>query len=294
MLAIAFLATLLVTIALLIVHITGIYQKGISIRAVNTVGRELIDEFSRVIGGSPIVDIDRDKNGYIDDDEYLRYYSQVSISGATIGGGSADQPVNGAFCTGKFSYIWNTGFALNEFKDSGGATDHRLGYRSEGGADNYDFRLMRIPDDKRSICAVYNSLTASGASHVLIQSSSSVDIDGELTDVTLDKEGVELLDSNESRLALYDFRVYPVSVNELTGHAFYSATFVLATLAGGVDIYSNGDFCTDPRDSNDEVVRSSSTNLTTDFSYCAVNKFNFAMRATGQTIDNGQGQYGER
>ena len=75
-------------------------------------------------------------------------------------------------------------------------------------------------------------------------------------------------------LALYDFKVFPPVRNESTKHIFYSATFILATLRGGVDIMASENYCTD---------RSLAGTLVTDFNYCAINKFNFSMRATGET-----------
>lgn len=294
-LAMTFISVMLVTIALLVIQITAIYQKGVTISTVNSVGRELIDEFSRVIGASPIIGIDPDKNGYIDDAEYRRYFIQTSdTSGLTSEGHKvADQPVHGVFCTGQYSYLWNTGYAMNLYENSRGASDYRLGYKADGKAVNYDFRLLRVPDDGRRICALYSALTAGGEKNILIQSRNGLEIDGSSISVTIDMEPEELLSPGENDLALYDLQLFPASVNESTGHAFYSGTFILATLKGGVDIYSSGDFCRETNDSG-EITRVSGSDLTTDFSYCAINKFNFAMRSTGRTSDDNQDQYGER
>ena len=69
--------------------------------------------------------------------------------------------------------------------------------------------------------------------------------------------------------------VFAPTVHELTSSAYYSGTFILATLRGGININSTGEFCSDPPD-----------NLNTDFAYCAINKFNFAMKADGEKLDS--------
>jgi hypothetical protein len=81
----------------------------------------------------------------------------------------------------------------------------------------------------------------------------------------------EMLDNSQNNLAIYDFTVFKPTIHKVTSAAFYSGTFILATLRGGIDINSTGEFCSDPPD-----------NLDTDFAYCAINKFNFAMRAAGE------------
>jgi hypothetical protein len=61
----------------------------------------------------------------------------------------------------------------------------------------------------------------------------------------------------------------------------------LATYRGGVNIKSNGDFCEGSDDENG--YRDSEITLN-DFDYCAVNKFNFSSRATGETGINKHGE----
>jgi len=99
-------------------------------------------------------------------------------------------------------------------------------------------------------------------------------ISGEVADY------VDTQDAAESDLALYDFRVFPPTVNRVTGHVFYSATFVLGTLRG-IDITAAGNYC----------VNISET-LNTDFAYCSINKFNFAMTTMG--TGGLQDYYGQR
>ena len=66
--------------------------------------------------------------------------------------------------------------------------------------------------------------------------------------------------------------------------------FILATYRGGVNIKSNGDFCegSDSKDGTRDSTDSDEMTLN-DFDYCAVNKFNFSARATGETGINKYG-----
>ena len=99
---------------------------------------------------------------------------------------------------------------------------------------------------------------------------------------------VSLINDDDADLALYDFVILPATQNNKTGQIFYSGMFILATIRGGVTVLSNGDFCT-----GSEIMYSDKVEATNqEFNYCAVNKFNFAMRATGET-SNAE-QYGER
>jgi hypothetical protein len=99
---------------------------------------------------------------------------------------------------------------------------------------------------------------------------------------------VSLISDNDSDLALYDFVVLPATQNNKTGQIFYSGSFILATMRGGVNVMTNGDFCTGTETMYGTDVEATSF----EFNYCAVNKFNFAVRATGQTTNTNQ--YGER
>lgn len=283
-LAMAFVSTLLITIALVISQIMTIYQKGLALRAVNSVGRELIDEFSRAINIAPVKGVNflcsgiysgsteavnNARNACISRGAYLLTYHQ-DYAQLNVNGTNKEVPLHGTFCTGRYSYIWNTGYALN----NGRAETIHLTYgESNTNYQSNNFRLLRIPDDDNRICAQgvsnnnyeYNAPT--GDNPVLDFTAG--------TGGSFEAEPIELLGNSENNLVLYDLVVFPAALHTVTQHSFYSATFILATLSGGVDIMSAGDYCTaDPTD-----------DLTTDFNYCAVNKFNFAVRATGELTE---------
>ena len=263
-LAMGFLTTILVTIAILLIQIMSIYQKGLSLRAVNTMGQQLIDELTRTVGGSPIVpNINPVPNdsGIVNEQALATALRRYYISNTIVEGGRQKQ-INGVFCTGSYSYIWNT----PESDPTNSASPNVLTLQYGETGERKIYKMARVVDNTRRICQ--EAQGDSPASNFIISAT--------------DPEPIELINTDEADLYLYDFTVFPATQNTITGQTFYSANFILGTMRGGINIMSNGDYCEDL----------ASQEMVSDFSYCAVNKFNFAMRATGYT--EGEDQYGER
>jgi len=274
MLAMTFLAVLLMGIATVTMQILEIYRKGLALRAVNAVGRDILNDMTRTISGSPIVEninpeasgVDIGGNKNITENDimkaYRSYYSEVIDS---YGNTAEDDGMNvqwgGIFCTGSYDYVWNTAPAIRMARED--AENIKNMFTING---KY-YKLARIPDKDRSNCAVDpdndNKLKTTKYS----------------TEENNDDLVVSLISDDDSDLALYDFVVLPATQNNKTGQIFYSGMFILATMRGGVNIMTNGDFCT-----GTETMYSSEVESTNqEFNYCAVNKFNFAMRATGES-----------
>lgn len=267
--AMTFVATLLITIALVITQMTAIYQKGLALRAVNSTGRELVDEFTRGITSAPAKGTSYLCNSLYGSNETARAACESGDANlltyhqdtATLDG--QDVPVHGVFCTGRYSYIWNTGYALK------GSTDSKRRAELIVNGTNYGdtFHLMRVNDDDRALCRAYmntNSYRYNGNGNSKYSYS-----------ISSDDAPIELLSGSEDNLSLYDFVPFPAAFHDITQHAFYSITFILGTVQGGINIMSAGDYCTAP----------STDSLDSEFNYCAVNKFNFAVRATGELTD---------
>lgn len=263
-LAMGFLTTILVTIAILLIQIMSIYQKGLSLRAVNTMGQQLIDELTRTVGGSPIVpNINPVPNdsGIVNEQALATALRRYYVSNTIVEDGRQKQ-INGVFCTGSYSYIWNT----PESDPTNSASPNVLTLQYGETGERKIYKMARVVDNTRRICQ--EAQGDSPASNFIISAT--------------DPEPIELINTDEADLYLYDFTVFPATQNTITGQTFYSANFILGTMRGGINIMSNGDYCEDL----------ASQEMVSDFSYCAVNKFNFAMRATGYT--EGEDQYGER
>lgn len=266
-LALVFVSIILITIAWLTIHITSVYEKGLAMKAVNSTAKEIIDDVSRAIATSPARTVDSlcsqvytegssAYNKCIDDNArkftYQQRYGNVNINGTV-----KSVPTNGVFCTGRYSYLWNSAYVLNSADYtvvSGGKAVFNRAYSP-------NFRLLKISDYTRELC------TQHMLSNVYYYDDNN---NYYITNGTPDVN-YEMLDNSENNLAIYDFTVFKPTIHKVTSAAFYSGTFILATLRGGIDINSTGEFCSDPPD-----------NLDTDFAYCAINKFNFAMRAAGE------------
>jgi type II secretory pathway pseudopilin PulG len=272
-LALIFISIILLTIAWLTMHITSIYEKGLSMKAVNSTAKELIDDFSRAIAGSPARTVQSQcltkytysssptsPYGSCVSDNARKFVYQQRYGKVTIKSNSKQVvvPVNGVFCTGRYSYIWNTAYALNT-EDYISAINYKATFNY---APSSDFRLLKVQDYERAICS----------SHVR---SDIYAYDADMNYSLSSEPGVviDLLDSSENNLALYDMAVFKPTVHKVTSAGFYSGSFILATLRGGVDITATGDFCSEPPDG-----------LDTDFTYCSINKFNFSMRAAGEKM----------
>jgi len=312
--AIAFISVLLITITLITNEIVSLYRRGYSMKAVNQVGRDLIDDFTAAITGSPTVNIvSTFCNGYDTTNKedcakdsgqkavYHQYYTTAHIENS--GSNYSTVPLGGVFCTGRYSYVWNTGYVLgssssayskpdgNAFASSDRLSIHiprdllpadvDTGNLPSGwsfdGTDGYwieNFRLLKFEDTSRAICTF--PITNTDGSHADRNYSKTdpvrFDDSHQGFEITypLETSPIELISASDSSLALYDMVVFTPAQVSNTNRLFYSASFILGTLDGSVDIMTASDFCKTP-----------DTYQNLDFSYCAVNKFNFSTQASG-------------
>ncbi|MBQ3464392.1 prepilin-type N-terminal cleavage/methylation domain-containing protein [Candidatus Saccharibacteria bacterium] len=290
--AIAFLSVLMLTITMVTNEITTLYHKGYVLKTVNQVGRSLIEEFSSAVTDSPPASIKSFCNKYtgpyktscINDNGYASVYHRYYYSGNIKINGedkSGPFPVGGVFCTNGYSYIWNTGYVLSDnYADASGNSIKKEGivikYTTLSNPTQQslkDFRLVKFPDAKRSACDFGISANYPSTVEMDIASlSSDASADRhiiELSDLT--EAPVEILSESDTQLVLYDFQVFPPAQVEYTSHLLYSASFILGTKNGGINVMTNNNFC---------QITDTSGYSSVDFSYCAVNKFNFSVQAS--------------
>lgn len=98
LLAMTFVSILLLSIALVVIQISNIYNKGLTLRAVDQSGRTVSADIQRVLGQTQPL---------------------ANLAGAFViqrgdAASASDSPLGGRFCTGEFTYIWNYGVALDE------------------------------------------------------------------------------------------------------------------------------------------------------------------------------------
>ncbi len=115
MIAMAFVSMLLLAIAFVVLRISGIYNKGVTIKAVNQAGRTIVDDMKKTIAASDPGSID------------------------------VTQIQNGRLCTGTYSYIWNRG------GDSSSALENK--YKNDGQtASTKKIRLVKARDNGGLYC----------------------------------------------------------------------------------------------------------------------------------------------
>ena len=255
-LSMAFIGVLLLGIASVILGLSSIYQKGLSLRAVNASGQQIIEDINKAVNSASyvadIAKIDEDKDGFISDEE-----SKKALEGYFFQALDGDNLQRyGAFCIANYTYVWNTAKTLQA---GTGVTINGVRYR-----------LARFPDPNHKQC------------NKDLEGEVTVANSGGIADVnitpTMATDPVELIAKDEVDLALYDFSVIPATQSVTTKQAFINISFILATLKGGVNIKANGDYCqgSDVSEFNDY-----------DFDYCAVNKFNFSVRTGGNARKKG-------
>ncbi len=312
----AFVAVLLITITIITINISSIYQKGLTLKAVNSVGRSLVDELTMAINSAPSVDTRSLCKGFLSDDtEVNECIKQNAMLYIFQDNGPADYGVsnsdydntenlqyNGIFCTGRYSYFWNTYYG-----DEAGKTIS-VRYRNENGGEetltrepgnDIPFRLVRFEDRNYRLCSAtlesgkYKTKFSSFSEGNPIDMTNLANTPGDTAThpypVAKPEEG--LLDAFDLDLMLYNLNIFPISQDSVTLRTFMTGTFVLGTLRGSVDITRSGDYCqedilpgaTDHNGTEDGYAGSSGNIFDTgaEFNYCAINKFNFATRTAG-------------
>ena len=297
-LSLVFIATLSIAVALIISNSIATYRRGLTLNSVNTVGMEVVDDVRAAIQNSPsrsvaekcasVYDQSDFQYDYCVEDGGLNFALLEKEANVVIRGSERyNLPVFGAFCSGEYSYIWNSGYFFN----NEGATVEDVArasfaYRGTDGRrqEVSDFRLLKIKDNQRAVCIskivddvktysysdMRDNPDYSDTEATTLENMSSVfDISPEKYEV-LSEEPVDVL-ADTGNLALYDFNIAHPVIGE--NSLFYSVSFILGTIQGGVNIMATDDYCVAPGD----LVNNDYEN----FNYCAINKFNFAAQATG-------------
>lgn len=290
--AMAFIAMLLIAIAIIATSLVSIYQKGLSIKTVNSVGRNLIDEFVSGINTAPSVDTTSLCNSLASDNasgcinnHANKFIFQEQRSDLDANGNT--EQYNGIFCTGYYSYIWNTKAGLNQ--------NHTvsLRYLAEDGTTTKNLdkpRLARVIDKTYRLCsAVVNADYGSNYAGTPTVANSNTVIN--ITELAggngLPNPIPDPLDDYlrmfDTDLLLGDLTIFPISQDAVTLRSFFSGTFILTTVRGETAILNSGDYC-DPNGSRNNDTSSNQLTLGSEFNYCAINKFNFAARTAGSGV----------
>ena len=301
--SLVFIGILSITVVLLIRSVTTSYQRGLILNQLNTVGMDLTDDMRTSVQNASSYSILEMCNTFYTEgtanrdscisDNANSFVSVVKRASVTTKDGviGDNMPVYGAFCTGTYTYIWNSGyFEKAEY-------DEKRAVKTSSGAElspvtlgvknietntvsllKSDFRLLKIYDTERTVCV--NAMKAqAGEDNYLSLSNYNNDkvqtqflINSTMINADPDNEGgVELMSINGlNDLVIYDLYVAKPAISSTRKNFFYSASFILGTKRGGINIKRAGDSCKPPSDDFSELE------------YCAINKFNFAVQAGGE------------
>lgn len=308
-LSIAFIAILSITVVLIITNAISSYHRGLTLNQINTTGMELVDDLRAAVQNSPVHSVKSEcKSIYTVDSNnsganvvtqcendggrnFVSVVKKAKVDGVSRSG--QDVPIYGAFCTGLYSYIWNSGYFFADYKinnsnvsqtaslkykvanGSGGTSDRTIPASGEE-----PFKLLKIADDERAVCKSATRGTKSGAkglgnryNYVNDLNDSSRPAEFDITNYNAIAEQPYDVLSGSKALAIYDLSAATPAESSTFNNMFYSVSFVLGTIQGGANVLSAGDFCRPPEERSDRE----------NFDYCAINKFNFAAQANGGT-----------
>ena len=309
-LSIAFIGILSIAIALIINDTIASYRRGMTLNQINTTGMDLVDDMRAAVQNSSAKSVKSlcasiyssgtagSLRVQCEQDGARNFVSVERLANVIIGQGKSSQktitnvPVYGAFCMGTYSYIWNSGYFFRSdeytvqsvsmtcliYKDSTGATKTASG-----------FRLLKVRDDTRAVCMaatldntnnpsrykVMNLMNPSLSTRINDKTGGAFDLtktsSTSITYPVVPEEPIELLEGDDNTLAIFDLTAATPAQSNASNNLFYSVSFVLATITGGINVKASGNFCATPE--NYEIEN---------FDYCSINKFNFAVQATGE------------
>lgn len=212
MLAMVFVAFLMVAIALTTIFASQTYQRGITLGQINEAGRTLITDMQQSIGQARAGQLAKWPTAF---------NPKVDV---------------GAVCLGGVSYVWNSGQKL---AGSGAVT------YSGGDRNGQTVRLAKVNDPNRTVCS-------EGVSTVTTSQS------------------VELLGEGDRNLAVQAFDINQLQVT--SNQSLYQVDFTIGTNDRSA-LANDGSVA--------DVACRPPSDLSSDLGYCAVNRFNFLVRAGG-------------
>ena len=190
-LALAFIAILLLTIAMTIIQIATIYNRGSITKELNSTSRALNTELSLAM---------RSSGGFSLDAAASRYITT---------------PEGGRLCLGQYSYIWNYGRALSELKTTRnmyvtGAVVPSGNIVKDSNGTRYEIGLVKVPDSNNAYCTP----DAQGRYKAVVA-----------TNV------VELLRTGDHSLVLHSLKVEttPAAKDQQSGQQLYRISYTLGT-----------------------------------------------------------------
>lgn len=308
--AIAFISILLLTIATVTLNMVQTYHKGNTMKEINTVGLELISEFTDAISASSNFNYqsycsmftnsassapktDCENNGgqkFI----FQEKTTKVGIKNTSVE--ISDAQTYGIFCTGKYTYVWNTGYSMNsddnehtkssnlyqDITDStnpvpvSNFTDLSINKKSVSGTETKEFgnfRLRKYQDQTRSMCVDAFYVKDGDHNRTLQNDYNSSSIDNiDFSSQSKSNFGSHLISDELIKtqdLAIFSLKVDHPAIEDVSSNALYTVHLILGSISGGIDTSGSDPAC------------NMDTSSSYDIEYCAANKFNFTAQSKG-------------
>ncbi len=262
-----FVSLLSISVVVVINNVISSYQRGVVLSRLDSVGNSIVDDM---------------RNAVQDSLNATRLGENISITKTATtmkidGKDQSNIPIYGIFCSGSYTYFWNSGYFFTN--------DAEFNEKNDGwakiqlSADNYynpnkivnrpAFRVAKVQDPERKICI--------STIEKYPDYSNGIDtnkMDGIFDISTLSNPVViDLLQTdNDNDLALYDLAVDVPVTNNTESISLYNISFVLGTTTGGIDIATDGNACAAP------IGNATWSNS------CAVSRFNFAVQSNATDI----------
>lgn len=286
MLGIGFVGSLLVLIALIIIQIMGLYNKGLTLKEVNEVSRVVVRDMQQSITSADAFRLQYLKDG-------MPTYAQTFKEAVNPPGDNSEidyysNDAGGRLCTGVYSYVWNTGGAINAVRNGnlfggGSVTTYSTpgntgapagGYpiqfmtrtKPDGSTEQVAARFVKKRDPAKELCRLPSGETIATTTH-----------DRQLG---AESDYSNVFGTGNNELVLYDFSIQtplkPTSearTDDLTAvSTFYYVKLTVGTQNGDENtqnglISSTGSDCKPPAEATQNEGE-----------YCAVNKIEFVAR----------------
>jgi competence protein ComGC len=248
MLSMGFVSVLLVTIALTVIQMATIYNRGMTLKEVNQSARDISDDLRRSVASSQLFTVNTDGTDSSD---------SLTIK-------TASTTVGGRLCTGTVSYVWNLSKAIE------GSDANLTKVLNSSGVAQDPVRFVKIPDNGKKYCA--KSGPALTYKNILYADSLVM---------------TDLLDAGDHKLGLHALTISTAdsTFDVATGQRLYSVTYVIGSgetsamrypVAG--DPVGTPIRCYAPGELNPSGVDTS--NVT----YCNVQQFTIVLRV-GNTVN---------
>lgn len=232
MLAMTFVSFLMVAVVLMTMQLSRIYTKGNTMRNLNTAGRTINSDFTTTFNSISVINW----RGKSSDFGYGEHFVMPS-----------DGSGSGAFCTGRYSYLWNGATILNS-KTTGKVVPIRFAGKAQSDS---SLRLVKINDPSASYCS-------SRAGWESVPEGGSV---------------VNLLPPGDTNLMIYgiDFQSNDgILYDQASNQRVVNASYILGTANDHGTVNVSGMTCQPPASAGGME------------DYCAINKFELTVRTLGR------------